>query len=706
VLLFSLLGLTTYTQASTQCVLTATPAQLRQGGLAEPLGAILLSCGGASPFTPMRGSFQIAVSTVVSNRLVDGKLPEIQFSIASGSNWTPLTAVVARPVAFNSVSIENIDTMFDAYGALSMLISGLRAESDTLVRAVLSYSGTPQLPVQFSMVSVGGEALTLASSGTTTTQYASAALPDGFDFNTLLSRRVPFLTTRVTEASGSTFVATSAGAANGLRLLVKFTGVVKQAALYIPDAIAGSTAKTPTSAADMGLAASPGEYISGSPSTLLLTRIRGADSTGAGGEPAFTPQAGLNTLGTLGLAEYDPVLELRYAVYEVVDAAEGAMETFQFPAFVVLPPEYRAGGPLVRQSAMLAPIGTGRGVSATAPVPRFLPNAAQNDCPLLNDCAANYFPRITAHSISPLFFWAPAGSGHQIGYIFVDNAGGGILEWAASVRYRTGSDWIRFFPPAGIQRSSIRFDVLPVNLAPGTYQADLVVTGKANAGEIQFPITIEVTAPPPPNPTVPPPVVTGVFNAANRVPSPVAPASLAVVLGGVFTEPAKVTVAGVPARVLEATADTLLIEIPATLPDAPQASIVVDVDSRLSAPYQFELAPVAPAAARAFNPDGALNTESTPITTGTVLALHVTGIRFAGSPLWVRLHDREIAEFAAAPPDAVNPIGIDVLRFVVPVDLPTMTTSLVVCGAPAGQPELRGCSHPFDVHLLAAPATQ
>lgn len=698
VYLFSILGLASSAQAFTQCVLTATPAQMRVGGLADPLGSIILACGGATPFTPLRGSFQIAVSTVVANRLIDGQLPEIQFSVGAGSGWTPLTSVTARPVSFNSVSIENIDTLFDANGALSMRFSGLRAETDTQVHAVLSFSGTPQLPVQFSLVTVGGESLTLASSGTTTTQYASAALPEGFDFNTLLSMRVPFLTTRVTEANAAAFAPKPAGAANGVRILVKFTGIVTQAALYIPDAIAGSTAKTPTAAGDMGVAVSPGEYESGS--TLLLARVRGSDATGSGGELAFTPTTGLNVLGSLGNAEYDPVEDIRYAVYEVVDAAEGVRETVQFPAFVVLPPEYRAGGPLVRQTVSLAPISSERGVSSTAPVPRFLPAAVQNDCPLLDDCAASYFPRITAYAESPLAFWAPAGSHHQIGYILVSNAGGGILEWHVSVRYRSGSDWVRFFPSEGIQRASVRFDVLPADLTPGTYQADLVLTGQANAGEIQFPITLVVTAPPPPE--LPVPVVNGIFNAANRIPGPLAPSSLAVVLGSQFSETAKATVAGVPAQVLSAAADALVIEIPATLPDAPQSSVVVDVDSRLSAPYQFDLVPVAPAVARGVNPDGTPNTESAPVTAGTVLALDVTGIRQAESPVWLRLHDREIAEFVPAPLDAVNPAGIDVIRFVIPADLPTMRTALTICGAPAGQPDLRRCSHPFDVYLRAA----
>jgi len=701
VFLFSVAALATSTQAATQCVLTATPAQMRQGGLAEPLGHIVLACGGATPFTPLRGSFIVAVSTVMSNHLDGGTLPEVQFSVSVGGEWAPAPAVVARPISFNSVSIENIDTMFDANGALSMRISGLRAESGTAVVAALSFSGSPQLPVQFSTVTVGAETLTVASSATTTTQYASAALPETIDFNALYAMRVPFLTTRVTEASPAAFAPKSTGAPNGVRILVKFTGVVKQAAIYVPDAIAGSTAKTPTSAGDMGLAVSPGEYETGTASSLILSRVRGADLTGSGGELVFTPQPGLNGLGSLGTAEYDADADVRYAVYEVVDSVIGSRETFQFPAFIVLPPEYRAGGPLVRPEVVLAPVSSERGFSATAPVPRFLPTELQNDCPLFDDCAANYFPRITAYAESPTAFWAPSGSHPQTGYILVSNAGGGILEWRVSVRYRTGSDWIRFFPPAGIQRASIRFDVLPENLLPGVYEADLVLTGQANAGELLLPILLNVTAPPPP--IQPPPAVAAVFNAANRIPGPLAPASLAVVLGSQFAESAKVTVAGVPAAVLSASADTLLIEIPAVLPDAPQGAVIVDVDSRLSSPHQIELVPVAPAVFRAVNPDDTVNSAGAPVVTGQVLALHITGIRSAETPLWLRLHDREIEEFAAAPPNAVNPVGIDVVRFTVPSGLPTMQTALTICGQPAGKPELRRCSHPFDVFLQAAP---
>jgi hypothetical protein len=187
------------------------------------------------------------------------------------------------------------------------------------------------------------------------------------------------------------------------------------------------------------------------------------------------------------------------------------------------------GGPVIRSSVSLGPVSEVRGVSESAPVPRFSANVAINDCPLLNDCAAPYFPHLRVTPISPTEFTAPAGAGHQIGNVIVENTGGNLLEWRVSVRYADGADWIRIFPEAGVGRATVRFDVLPGNLTPGEYSAQLVVTGLANAGEAVIPVLLRVTMPLPP--VEPPPVIHDVVNAGNRIPGPVAPGSLAVVLG-------------------------------------------------------------------------------------------------------------------------------------------------------------------------------
>ena len=57
--------------ADMQCNLTGVPLQVSSEGLAEPLGAILLQCGGGPPNGVLTGSFQIFISRRVANSLTE-----------------------------------------------------------------------------------------------------------------------------------------------------------------------------------------------------------------------------------------------------------------------------------------------------------------------------------------------------------------------------------------------------------------------------------------------------------------------------------------------------------------------------------------------------------------------------------------------------------------------------------------------------------
>src|SRR5581483_6395175 len=97
--------------------------------------------------------------------------------------------------------------------------------------------------------------------------------------------------------------------------------------LYVPDAVAGSTAMRPTSGGDLGLPPATGQYQPGSRS-LLLMRVNGADSTGAGGSSPTAPQSA----GPVTLASVSEVALSNgsgFAVYEVVDANPNVQETAQ-----------------------------------------------------------------------------------------------------------------------------------------------------------------------------------------------------------------------------------------------------------------------------------------------------------------------------------------------------------------------------------------
>lgn len=692
----AVLGVLTPAQAIIQCQLTGVPVQMRGYGLAEQAGDIVLRCAGGTPFAPIEGTLQVAVSSILANQADGVFLNEVMLALDVAGAWHPIPGVRARRLGANSLALEEIHVAFDPAGTVGLRVSGIRVESGTDVMALVSAFGNPQLPVPFATVIVGrSTGLGLGAASTATIPRAAPRLPDDIDFEGLLAAGIPFVTTRITETSPAVLRPKGTQHESATRVVVTFAGVPKEGRVLVPRGVAGSNAIQATSAGNLGTPAAPGLHLPQPSPSLMLGLVTGADSNGLGGVPAFDLIPGMNLLGPVGIS--DERDGLHYAVYEVLDANNATLETAQFPAWIVMPTDWREGGQVIRSSVSLGPVSEVRGVSESAPVPRFAANMAINDCPLLNDCAAPYFPHLRVTPISPTEFTAPSGAGHQIGNVIVENTGGNLLEWRVRVRYEHGADWVRIFPEAGVERATVRFDVLPGNLTPGDYTAQLVVTGLANAGEVIIPVLLRVTMPLPP--VEPPPVIHDVVNAGNRIPGPVAPGSLAVVLGEGFTEQSTVTAGGIPARVLLVEAGQILIEIPPALdPGLRRALVQVDRGGRQSVPWGVEIAPVAPAVLFALNEDdNERNGPDFPVATGRILQLFVTGLGLAVDPVFIRLHDREIEELLRT--DGIEePVGAKVLRFVVPEDLPAMATSVLVCGRTEPDGEL-ACGQPLDITL-------
>jgi hypothetical protein len=686
--------------AVVQCQLSGVPLEMRAHGLAEPVGEVVLRCMGGAPFSSVEGTFQLAISSLVANRPDQGYLNEAGVALDLNGTWQPLFGVRARLLEPNSVVFDPFVTSFDANGQLGLRFSGVRSETRNEVIALVGFSGNPQLPVPVATVVVGrGTGIGLGAVSTATIPRASPELPPDVDFAALVNLRAPFITTRFTESGAAVLRPRANQHEGGVRVVVQFPGVPEGGRVFVPAAIAGSSALQPTSGGNLGAPPAGGQYMALPAATLVLSLIRGADPDGVGGNQVFFPLPSINTLDRVEPAEF--VDGLHYAVYEVLDANQGQLESAQFPAWVVMPPDWRAGGPVLRSQVSIGPVSDARGAQALAPVPRFAANVAANDCGLVNDCAAPYFPHLRVTPITPTEFTAPAGSGHQIGNVIVENTGGNLLEWVVTVRYMNGADWVRFFPAAGVDRATVRYDVLPAALAPGEYRAELVITGAAGAGVSVTPIVLRVTEPLPP--AEPPPVVRDVVKAGNRLPGPVAPGSLAIVLGEGFTGESSVIVGGIPARVLLAEPGELLIEVPPAIdPALARAPVVVDRGGLQSTPWGVELAPVAPAVLFALNEDdGERNGAGFPVMAGRVLQLYVTGLMLAVEPVFVRIHDRDIE-------DLLREDGFEqaesarLLRFIVPEDLPAMRTAVLVCGRAAEGAEAV-CAQPFDVYLEEAP---
>src|SRR5262249_23551601 len=144
----------------------------------------------------------------------------------------------------------------------------------------------------------------------------------------------------------------AAGADSGTRFLIRYSGFPAATHLYVPDFVAGSDALVPTAGGDLGVPQNPGQYVPGS-NALILARVNGADSSGAGG---FSPGAptGSSPIVLDSASEVALTGGAGYVVYEVVGSNPSTQQSAQFPTFITLP---RQTSPAVAQETVgLAPV--------------------------------------------------------------------------------------------------------------------------------------------------------------------------------------------------------------------------------------------------------------------------------------------------------------------------------------------------------------
>jgi uncharacterized protein (TIGR03437 family) len=610
---------------------------VRAEGLTERLGDILLQCSGSNPGTVFSGYFTLFFPVSVTNRVDANNLTrDAVVSVDLGSGFVP--TAIAGQVSGNSVSFNGISYTTPPSGNINFKISNIRAAMNQLgytsaVPAAVTASLSSNVAVDQSQLIVAySQAGMLTSLTDAGISCYGSPMPDTLDLPSLFAAGTAFASTRVTEGFGSAFEARSSGTDTGTRFLVKYTGFPTTARLFIPDAVAGSDALQPTAGGDLNLMQAVGQYLPGS-GALLLERVPGADSTGAGGFAVVPPQGSAAvTLGSV--SEVTLTNGSGYAVYEVAAASPSVQESAQFPTFISLP---RFTPPAVAEETIsLAPVSAVTTASATAPIPRFSAVAAQSDCKLLGDCAPVVVPtpklRVEA---SPLLISAVAAGGAMVsppGTFSVHNVGGGSMDWSISVIYQGGTGWLVLDPPSGNNDGTVRVTAQTKTLTPGYAQATLIVNAGA-AGSNSIPVILTVTpapAPPaPPAPATPKIIVSQVLNAATLQVAPLVPGSLATLMGSHLSGASvSVTFDGAPATVIYSGDTQINLQVPAALGSSTSASLVVTVDGVSSAPLTIPLTAAWPAVF----PHGVLNQdnqENTPMTaakSGDILQIFATGI--------------------------------------------------------------------------------
>jgi uncharacterized protein (TIGR03437 family) len=680
-------------QGLVHCVLASETADVILNGLAEPAGDIFLRCGGAAPGAALRGGFQLSVSAALGNRRVDGRLPEVTMAVETAGGFVP--APYLPRGSGNTIFFESIDLNFDAAGRLGLRFRGIRVQAQGLVQAWLHFGGSPQLLVSSPVTAIARPLQGLLHGFTAAPAVAAAELPPAIDYDVLVGAQAALLTTRVSEVNPAVFSARRGAADTGLRVIVRYQEAPGDAVVYVPHAVAGSSALEFTSGGDMGVTPARGRWVRDS-GTLLLARVAGADSSGRGGAFSFTPSPGENALGGYGPA--DAERGNPYAVYEVLDANPSVIEFVHIPAFVWRPPECRGPAPMIHHTVSLAPVSAAAGITETEPVPRYPGVALGPDCELMGDCGAAHFPGMMVRPLQEMSFVLNSGGTFHAAMVQIVNPNQGFLEWRALVRYRRGADWIRVETPTGVNNANIRFDIDPRALPEGEYAAEIVIvqlrspTGRAV--EVAIPVALRVLPPVPAQPEIPRPVVTDVFNAADRTIGPVAPGSLAAITGANFLEASVVTIGGLEAVRVSARPNEIVAVVPAIGGLAGRAAVVVRNADRPSVAWGVEIAPVAPAVFHVLNEDGSRNGEGHPAAAGSPVKIFLTGVAHAAIPLALRIHDRVFDDVSFEPAAP----GVEQLTIVVPEDLPAMQTAFMVC-ANAREAPYQSCAEPHRIWL-------
>ncbi len=655
------------------CSVSSANVLVRSEGMAERLGDLQLDCAG-TPGASIAASLTVLLSANVTNRVSTGNVVDAVLTVDTGAGPVSAgaTPLLGGP---NAVLFSNIGFDLPASGRATLRISNLRgavadrapgdlspitASISTSNPGLLSVHGAP-FPVGTPMPSL------LAGSVSTLVSCYGAQVPDQISVTSLFGSAAALTMLRLSEGFGAAFMPRGLGDDAGTRFRIEFSGFPTGARVFVPDAIAGSTATEPTGSGLLHLARSGGIYTPGH-SQLLLVRVLGADDTGAGGHFAFTP-SGSDPIALDGAADVPLTGGAGNAVYEVVSGDPILIESAEIPTWVGIPASSADPSVAPRQSVSLAPLSDVAVASASAPVPRYIAVAPPADCGIAGDCAD--FPTLQVQA-PPLEFTGQVGGRPSAAWVQIQNTGGGFLAWTASVTYTSGSNWIVLTRDG----NSLEVKAWARYLTPGIYQA-VVTIDAGPAGQASLPVKLTVSAAA--NATGP--QIDSVVHPATLQSGPLVPGSLAMIqgqrLGG---NSVSVTLDGQTARVVYAGAAQILMEVPASLSGHTSTQLKVIADGVSSPALTVPVATASPGIfpGAILNQDNTANNGDNPAAGSTVVQMWGTGLPPADvATVNAKVHDQWLAPQYAGPAPGVG--GVQQVNVLVPAGLGRMNTTVVVC---------------------------
>ena len=258
--------------ASLTCSQTAVPPVVKGEGIAERTGDILFNCSGGAPGAVVTGNLSIFLTVNITNRVVGNTVSGVDFTVDTGAGPVPVD-VPGTITAPGTLMYNGLNFALSSTGTATLRIANIRAAANQLdlapgtsIQAFLAFNSN-LVSATTNQFSIGTPVRGLYDGFSTSlicTAHGSP-LPDNLhSVKSFLASNAAFASTRLTEGFASAFAQRSApeslNADTGTRILVTYSGFPSGARLFVPDAIAGSDAVTPTSAGDLGIPASGGRY--------------------------------------------------------------------------------------------------------------------------------------------------------------------------------------------------------------------------------------------------------------------------------------------------------------------------------------------------------------------------------------------------------------------------------------------------------------
>lgn len=690
------------------CNVGATSPTVHAEGLAEQIGDITLTCSGGSG--NVNASVVVALNATVTNRLeANGSLTNVSIA-GAGVTSGPAVLDGADTVLLGPVQ-------FAAGASVSFTIGGIRVAMPTvsgggahpIVKGSVVANQLILPNAQPLLLAVGAPTL-LSSVLNYGVPCAGSPSPSTIDFPGLIAAGTSVSTIRITEANAAAFAPKTATADFGVRFLVRISGYGPNATVFVPDVIVGNLGTAATAAGGFGPSQNGGTYTPGL-HQLLLTRVSGADATGAGGDLVLPTTPGTVTSFT-SVSQLTPVNGAAFVVYEVLDANPSFVESAQIPVFVALPATRCATLPENTLGATLAPASTVSIPTQTDPIPRYIATTPGSDCAVIGDCSAPYFPVLRVDPPSITLNGSSLGP-TQTAFITIANGGSNQLTFNVSTAYQPAenqpaANWLMISAtsgavgPAGSDNFVIDVSASPAApLAPGAYQATVTVDA-GSAGTLTVPVTFNV------GPAGP--VIQSVVNAANSQPGPITAGSFATIYGVnlVKKTSAIVTFDGYPATISydgqpsASSPAQINVLVPAELSAFANAGITATIDGVASNTYVVKLVPNAPAVFTPgiLNQDSSVNLATAPASPGDIIQIFLTGLSTpVTSPLTVMIGTQSITGSQIIYAGSVPSIpGLEQVNVQVPGTLIFSGNSvpLSICIPGAGQ---QFCSAPVNLYL-------